>query len=44
MSSEKIALVTGSNRGIGYTLVQHLAKKFNGIVYLTGKFDLKKNL
>ena len=37
MSVEKIALVTGSNRGIGYTLVQHLAKSFKGTVYLTGK-------
>ena len=36
MSTQKIAIVTGSNRGIGYTLVQHLARKYPGIVYLTG--------
>ena len=39
MSIEKVALVTGSNRGIGYTLVQHLARKFKGIVYLTARSD-----
>ncbi len=36
MSFEKVCLVTGSNRGIGFTLVQDLAKKFKGVVYLTG--------
>jgi carbonyl reductase 1 len=34
----KIAVVTGSNRGIGHSIVKGLAKEFNGLVYLTGKF------
>ncbi len=34
--SEKIAVVTGSNKGIGYAIVKGLAKKFDGLVYLTG--------
>lgn len=35
---QKVAVVTGSNKGIGYAVVKHLFKKFDGIVYLTGKF------
>jgi NAD(P)-dependent dehydrogenase (short-subunit alcohol dehydrogenase family) len=34
----KIAIVTGSNKGIGFATVRALAKQFNGIVYLTGNF------
>jgi arginase family enzyme len=36
MSSERVAVVTGANKGIGYGIVQGLAQKFDGIVYLTG--------
>jgi NAD(P)-dependent dehydrogenase (short-subunit alcohol dehydrogenase family) len=36
MSSERVAVVTGANKGIGYGVVQCLAHKFDGIVYLTG--------
>ena len=36
MSNEKIAVVTGANKGIGYAIVKELRKKFNGIIYLTG--------
>lgn len=33
----KIAIVTGSNRGIGHSIVKGLAKAYNGIVYLTAR-------
>jgi NAD(P)-dependent dehydrogenase (short-subunit alcohol dehydrogenase family) len=36
-NSNKVAVVTGGNKGIGYEIVRGLAKKFDGIVYLTGK-------
>ena len=36
MATEKIAVVTGANKGIGYAIVKHLSKKFNGLIYLTG--------
>ncbi len=32
----KVAVVTGSNKGIGLEIVKGLAKKFEGIIYLTG--------
>ena len=32
----KIAVVTGSNKGIGLEVDKNIAKQFNGIVYLTG--------
>ena len=32
----KIAVVTGGNKGIGFEIVKGLAKKFQGIIYLTG--------
>ncbi|KAJ8940429.1 hypothetical protein NQ314_010726 [Rhamnusium bicolor] len=41
MSAEKIAVVTGSNKGIGYAIVKGLCEKFNGSVYLTAR-DLKR--
>lgn len=34
--SEKVAVVTGANKGIGKSIVQGLAAKFDGIIYLTG--------
>ena len=37
MSYSRVAVVTGSNKGIGYGLVQELCSKFNGDVYLTSR-------
>ena len=33
----KVAVVTGSNKGIGLSIVRGLCKKFDGIVYLTSR-------
>jgi len=33
----KLAIVTGSNKGIGYAIVQALCEKFDGDVYLTAR-------
>jgi len=33
----RVAVVTGSNKGIGYGIVRSLCKKFDGIVYLTSR-------
>ncbi|RMZ93711.1 carbonyl reductase [NADPH] 1-like, partial [Brachionus plicatilis] len=33
----KVAVVTGSNKGIGFAIVKGLAKQFSGIVYLTAR-------
>lgn len=33
----KVAVVTGSNRGIGFEIVKGLCQKFNGAVYLTAR-------
>ena len=35
--SKRVAVVTGSNKGIGYAIVKRLCKEFDGVVYLTGK-------
>lgn len=35
--STKVAVVTGSNRGIGFQIVKGLCQKFDGIVYLTSR-------
>ena len=40
--SKRVAVVTGSNKGIGYAIVKRLCKEFDGVVYLTGK--TKSNL
>ena len=39
--AQKIAVVTGGNKGIGFAIVKGLVPLFNGIVYLTG---LNKNV
>merc|ERR1711935_922900 len=33
----KVAIVTGGNKGIGFTIVKGLAKVFNGDVFLTAR-------
>lgn len=33
----KVAVVTGSNKGIGFEIVKGLCQKFNGVVYLTAR-------
>ncbi|XP_025420436.1 carbonyl reductase [NADPH] 3-like, partial [Sipha flava] len=33
----KLAIVTGSNKGIGYAVVKALCEKFDGDVYLTAR-------
>ncbi|XP_028173299.1 carbonyl reductase [NADPH] 1-like [Ostrinia furnacalis] len=35
--SGKVAVVTGSNKGIGYAIVRGLCKKFDGTVFLTSR-------
>ncbi|KAI4461127.1 carbonyl reductase 1-related [Holotrichia oblita] len=37
----KVAVVTGSNKGIGFAIVKGLCEKFNGVVYLTSR-DAKR--
>ena len=37
MSQVKVAVVTGSNKGIGFYIVKRLCQEFDGHVYLTGK-------
>lgn len=37
----KVAVVTGSNRGIGLSIVKGLAKDFDGDVYLTARDENK---
>ena len=36
-NSKKVAIVTGSNRGIGFATVKGLANKFDGDIYLTSR-------
>ncbi|KAI3380373.1 hypothetical protein SNEBB_002157 [Seison nebaliae] len=33
----KVAIVTGANKGIGYSIVDGLRKQFDGIIYLTSR-------
>ncbi|KAF6203902.1 hypothetical protein GE061_002240 [Apolygus lucorum] len=35
--SQKVAVVTGSNKGIGFATVRNLCSQFDGIVYLTAR-------
>ena len=37
MSSKKVAVVTGGNKGIGFAIVKGLVEKFDGVVYLTAR-------
>ncbi|XP_022337710.2 carbonyl reductase [NADPH] 1-like [Crassostrea virginica] len=37
--SKKVAVVTGSNKGIGYAIVRGLCKQFDGDVFLTSRKD-----
>ncbi|XP_044741230.1 carbonyl reductase [NADPH] 1-like isoform X2 [Chrysoperla carnea] len=37
MSDKRVAVVTGSNKGIGYAIVKGLCEKFDGVVYLTAR-------
>ena len=39
MTNTKVAVVTGSNKGIGFTMVKILCAKFDGDVYLTARND-----
>lgn len=34
---EKVAIVTGANKGLGFAVVKGLCEKYNGIVYLTAR-------
>jgi hypothetical protein len=38
--SQRVAVVTGSNKGIGLAIVKGLASIFDGIIYLTGKLSI----
>lgn len=37
MSQQKVAVVTGANKGIGLAIVKHLCPKFDGVVYLAAR-------
>jgi len=37
MAERRVAVVTGSNKGIGFAIVKALCKDFDGIVYLTSR-------
>ncbi|XP_023942159.2 carbonyl reductase [NADPH] 1-like [Bicyclus anynana] len=37
----KVAIVTGSNRGIGFGIVKALCQRFDGVVYLTSRDELR---
>jgi len=37
MSNNKVAIVTGGNKGIGYAIISNLKDNFNGIIYLTAR-------
>ncbi|CAH1404201.1 unnamed protein product [Nezara viridula] len=37
MVQPRVAVVTGSNKGIGFGIVRNLCKQFDGIVYLTAR-------
>lgn len=37
MESNRVAVVTGSNKGIGFAIAKELCTKFDGVVYLTSR-------
>lgn len=37
LSALKVAVVTGSNKGIGFAVVKLLSKQFTGDLFLTGR-------
>ena len=37
MSTKKVAVVTGSNKGLGFSIVKSLCEKYDGKVYLTSR-------
>ncbi|KAK2705296.1 carbonyl reductase [NADPH] 1-like [Artemia franciscana] len=39
MTAKKVAVVTGSNKGIGFAIVKGLCQKFDGDVFLTSRDD-----
>ncbi|GBP96421.1 Carbonyl reductase 3 [Eumeta japonica] len=41
MSREKVAVVTGANKGLGYEIVKALCRKNYGVVYLTARNEEK---
>uniref|UniRef100_UPI001939AF8A carbonyl reductase [NADPH] 1-like n=1 Tax=Styela clava TaxID=7725 RepID=UPI001939AF8A len=41
MTSKRVAIVTGSNKGIGLAIVRALCKKFDGAVYLTSRDETR---
>lgn len=38
---KKVAVVTGSNKGLGFAIVKELCKKFDGMVYLTSRDETR---
>jgi carbonyl reductase 1 len=36
MAKDRVCVVTGANKGVGYAIVKELSKKFDGLIYLTG--------
>ena len=41
MTTTKVAVVTGGNKGIGYAIVKGLCEKYDGKVYLTSRDELR---
>ncbi|KAL1459727.1 hypothetical protein WDU94_011682 [Cyamophila willieti] len=39
MAQERVAVVTGANKGIGYGIVKGLMEQFDGIIYLTARYE-----
>ncbi|XP_041968741.1 carbonyl reductase [NADPH] 1-like [Aricia agestis] len=39
--TEKVAVVTGANKGLGFAIVKGLCRRFNGIVYLTSRDETR---